>query len=374
MALKIKNFAENVAVDETMISPEIQQIDDIDSTVMADASTVDQVEAPVVTPEAPIVDSSTAVADTTTVDTPKPLEINEELIISYLRENRGIEASSLDDLLSPKPAVEVEEDPYIKELKGWRDRTGRPIQDWIKYSKNYDSVAPEEIAREYLQTKYPEFTPEEINAELMDYQPSEDDMDHEVSRKQREFKKLVIEGKNALKNLAVNLNQPSNEVLPVSVKQDLDLLNKFKAEYAKSQEGIKGYKAGIQDSVRSTKALPLTLSDNMKIDFILTEQDQKSLPSYIENIPHWKNADGSDNHQAIVSDAIKIKYFDKLIALAHEQGIEKGKEAILTEGSNSTVQTKTTPLGVNDGKGIKVDQTLDEYFGKSRTLKFGRKY
>jgi hypothetical protein len=146
-------------------------------------------------------------------------------------------------------------------------------------------------------------------------------------------------------------------------------LNQFKSEYSKSTENVKKYQSGIESVAKAVTALPLKLSDQLSIDFKLTDVDKKELPTYISQMSHWRNEDGSDNHGAIVSDAIKIKYFDKIVGLIYEQGLNAGKEQLLNETSNVKIQTRdnTVPTGE---KGIKVDQTLDQYFGSSNKLKF----
>ena len=59
-----------------------------------------------------------------------PEEVSEELILKRLSEKLGREVKSFDELTESKNPLD--KDPYLKGLADWREKTGRPIEDWIK--------------------------------------------------------------------------------------------------------------------------------------------------------------------------------------------------------------------------------------------------
>ena len=348
---------------EDAIQPPVETV--VDNTTES-TEPIQATDGEPVSPTEDNINTSSLTEDSSVQSEPVKPEVTDELVLSYLKD-KGIEVQSFDELTKPVAPV-AEEDPYIKELKAWRERTNRPIEDWVKF-QNLKTLKDDEVAREYLRQTYPDFTEAEINDELSEFLPNEYDSETEANKKAREFKKLVIQGKKTLESLAVEFQQPNKQALPVEVQKDLELLNQFKSEYSKSTENVKKYQSGIESVAKAVTALPLKLSDQLSIDFKLTDVDKKELPTYISQMSHWRNEDGSDNHGAIVSDAIKIKYFDKIVGLIYEQGLNAGKEQLLNETSNVKIQTRdnTVPTGE---KGIKVDQTLDQYFGSSNKLKF----
>ena len=379
MGLKVRDFTQ-IAKEDVIQINDVQDVDALDDSL---SPIEDVIQQPVETveptevetqitdgeshsPTEDIKSTSSLTEDSSVQSEPVKPEVTDELVLSYLKD-KGIEVQSFDELTKPVAPV-AEEDPYIKELKAWRERTNRPIEDWVKF-QNLKTLKDDEVAREYLRQTYPDFTEAEINDELSEFLPNEYDSETEANKKAREFKKLVIQGKKTLESLAVEFQQPNKQALPVEVQKDLELLNQFKSEYSKSTENVKKYQSGIESVAKAVTALPLKLSDQLSIDFKLTDVDKKELPTYISQMSHWRNEDGSDNHGAIVSDAIKIKYFDKIVGLIYEQGLNAGKEQLLNETSNVKIQTRDNAVPTGE-KSIKVDQTLDQYFGSSNKLKF----
>jgi len=379
MGLKVRDFTQ-IAKEDVIQINDVQDVDALDDSlspiedaIQQPVETVETTEVEIQetdgeshSPTEDIKSTSSLTEDSSVQSEPVKPEVTDELVLSYLKD-KGIEVQSFDELTKPVAPV-AEEDPYIKELKAWRERTNRPIEDWVKF-QNLKTLKDDEVAREYLRQTYPDFTEAEINDELSEFLPNEYDSETEANKKAREFKKLVIQGKKTLESLAVEFQQPNKQALPVEVQKDLELLNQFKSEYSKSTENVKKYQSGIESVAKAVTALPLKLSDQLSIDFKLTDVDKKELPTYISQMSHWRNEDGSDNHGAIVSDAIKIKYFDKIVGLIYEQGLNAGKEQLLNETSNVKIQTRDNAVPTGE-KSIKVDQTLDQYFGSSNKLKF----
>ena len=79
-------------------------------------------------------------------------------------------------------------------------------------------------------------------------------------------------------------------------------------------------------------------------------------------MPHWRNEDGSWNHQAVVNDAIKIKHFDDMLKLAYEQGLNSGKEELIAETKNITLDSVNNTPQPNSSAKVQIEG-LDDYLG-----------
>ena len=90
-------------------------------------------------------------------------------------------------------------------------------------------------------------------------------------------------------------------------------------------------------------------------------------------MPHWKKEDGSWNHESIVKDAVVIKHYKEMLALAFEQGLNSGKDDVIKQANNITL-AQPSPMSTGlDSKGIEVEG-FDDFIGNSgMKLKFGRK-
>ncbi len=295
-------------------------------------------------------------------------ELTKESALEFLSEALG-KNITLDDLVKEETISPLETDPYLKKFYEWRQKTGRSIEDFIKYQKDYSSMSDTDVAREFLQHEYPDFTKEEIDLELDNYLSSPDDLDDERKKKKLELKKLAIKGRNVLKELVSDLGEPITTELSPEVRENLELAQQIKEQYLKQQEFQNDYNEGILNSSKSVENLKLNLNDELTLDFKIADNIKEELPNVINTMPHWKNEDGTWNHKEVVNDAIKITQFDKIIKLVYEQGVSTGKESIIEDSQNSTL-SQPSPNGatINSGKGIEIEG-LDEYLGKGTSLR-----
>lgn len=288
--------------------------------------------------------------------------IDDESVLQYLNEKLGREVTSFEELSQTKVENPLDSDPYLKNLYEWRQKTGRPIEDWYKYQKDYNSLSDVEAARELLQHEYPTFTPDEIELELERFRPDELDDDREAALKNLELKKLATRGRDVLSKLKSELGEPTGNLNP-EIQEDLNLAKAVKETYAKEQQERKDYSDNIKLSSSKTENFEIKLNDDLAINFKIPEEGKRELPTLIDTMPHWKNEDGSWNHQSVVNDAIKIKYFDQMLKLAYEQGVNSGEDKIIKEAKNTNFNASDPIAQQNNNKNKVEIEGLDDYLG-----------
>ena len=96
---------------------------------------------------------------------PTVKEITEQDLFKALSEKLGKEVTSFEQLKQEPVQVEnpLESDPVLKSLYEFRKTTGRPVEDFLKYNKDYSKVSDLEVVREYLTNEFPDLTNEEIS-------------------------------------------------------------------------------------------------------------------------------------------------------------------------------------------------------------------
>lgn len=319
--------------------------------------------------------SLTSEPETPTSEEQSPVteELSDERVMAYLSEKLGREVNSFE-YLTPQEATEVEDpfkgDEQLKELAEWRERTGRPISDWAKYQKDYNSLDNESVVREYLQHKYPDFTPDEIALEMEEYLVNEDtDLENDIARKNLKLKKMAITAREELNQYRSTFNEPVERPATLSKEQQeaISFYEKYQKQTAKAQEQAEAYTAGIQTEASNVQSIPLQLDDETSIELKLSDSDRRSLPDLVTKMPHWYNEDGTYNHSAIVKDAAKIANFDKAVKLAFEQGVSKGIEK--EDKSSRNVDFSGARKGMPSHNDEIVIEGADS-FGRSG-LKFG---
>lgn len=342
-------------------SNEIQQTGQFDDKPVINEPAVSAVEdkSSLKTTSEPVVDNlnKPVVKDT-------PVEISDEQHLKYLSEKLGREVKSFDELTKTE-ANTLDTDPYLKKLAEWRDKTGRPIEDWIKFQKDYTTVPDIDVAREFLQVEFPELSAEDIELEISQkFLTSEDDLDRDIAIKNLELKKYVSKGRKELSKLVSDLGEANPANLTPEVKQDLEIAKEYKALIAKNEVDDKSYYDNIVSKASELKTIKLQLADDVALDFKLPENYSNEIVKTVQQAPHWKNADGSWNHEAIVRDAVVVQNMDKMLRLAYEQGKNSGADSIIQEAKNTTLgkQNSNDSAIVQGNKGAQIEG-LENYLG-----------
>lgn len=297
---------------------------------------------------------------------PAPIELTDELVGSYLSEKLG-KPFSFEDL-NKEPVNPLDSEPYLKEIYEWRNKTGRPVEDFFKFQKDYSQISDIDIVRENLQLEYPNATAEEINFEIKRLTPSEEDLEEDVTRKNWELKKLATKGRAKLEELKSNLSEPLPTSIPKEFQEKIKYAESIEQQIKESETIQQTYNQNIEKAALETSSIKLSVLDS-ELDFLIPEQNRKTLPQDISDMSHWKNPDGSFNHKAIVEDGIKIKYFNDILKVATEQAFNAGKDALIKESSNSTLGgAQTVPQPNPSSKGFTIEEPSSG-FKKKLTMK-----
>jgi hypothetical protein len=320
------------SVEPTAAEPDIQEVE-VPQEVIETAKADEIIE------ETEVIEPS--VRSLITDDEPEKVEdtvteVNDDLVIKYLSEKLG-KTISLEDLAKEPVENPLESDPYMKEVFEWRKKTGRPIEDFIKFQKDFSEVGDLDVAREFLQLEYPNSTKEEINLELKKFITSEDDLDDDIAEKNWELKKYATKGRTELEKLKVNLGEASTSSLPSELQEKISYADTLKSQIDSNKVMQSDYDNAIKKTALTVDKMTLKLGDDKTIDFLVSEDIRKSIPDTIAQMPHWTNEDGSWNHRAVVEDGLKIQNFDSMIKLAYEQGLNSGKDELIRETKNTNL-------------------------------------
>lgn len=141
-------------------------------------------------------------------------ELSEEKVLSYIGKRYNKEIKSFDDLMAErKEAVELPEDvsAYLK----YKQETGRGFEDFIKLNKDIDSIDPDTLLKEYLQSTQEGLDEDDIDT-LMDQYRYDEDLDDEST-----IKKIKIERKKAVAEAKKYFNaQKEKYRIPLESRQD----------------------------------------------------------------------------------------------------------------------------------------------------------
>lgn len=122
----------------------------------------------------------------------EPTELSEEQVLSYIGKRYGRDINSLEELNAAREeAQELPEDvaAYFK----YKKETGRGIEDYVKLQRDFDSMNPDALLREYLTiTEGEGLDAEDIDSLMEEYSFDEELDDEAVIKKAKLAKKKVI--------------------------------------------------------------------------------------------------------------------------------------------------------------------------------------
>lgn len=318
---------------------------------------------PTQTPESSLQDEPTPEPEPTPEEPVSEPEVNldDEAVAKYLSEKLGKEVTSLEDLVK-EPEDPFKGDEDLKALAEWRERTGRPLSDWAKFQKDYGAMSHEDVAREYLRYKYEDFTPEEIELELQQYLPGEDDLDNEAARKRLNLKKLAADGRRELGELRMELDKP----VPAKLSQDqltaIEYYQKAQEQQAQAQKVAQLNDKNLNKAIETTETLEIELDKDNSIEFKPRPEARKSLRDFMK-MPNWYNQDGTLNAQEVVKDSFFLQNRENIIQEAFKQGLAQGEAAIEKETNNVTLDGRKTAEGQAPQKSDIVIEGLEDMQG-----------
>lgn len=123
------------------------------------------------------------------------IEIEEEHVLSFIKNKFNKELTSVEDLLKEKePEIPYED---VNAFLKFKKETGRGIEDFMKLSLDYDKIDETALLLEYLKVQNPELSIEDINFELEEKYTFDADLDSESDIKRKEIarKKELVKAK-----------------------------------------------------------------------------------------------------------------------------------------------------------------------------------
>ena len=138
--------------------------------------------------------------------------LGETELLSIISERLGRDINSLDDL---KEAREEsgEMDSEVAAFFKYKKETGRGVKDFVQLNKDYDTMKPDNLIKEYLTATEEGLDEDDINAMMEDYNFDEDLDDEGAIRKIRLAKrKLLLKRRDTSKRLKKNTVFPLSQV------------------------------------------------------------------------------------------------------------------------------------------------------------------
>lgn len=300
-------------------------------------------------------------------------ELNEDIAFNFLKQSKGLEVESIDDLLKPREVNPYEDvlDEDDKAYLNFKKETGRSRKEFEALNSNLDEIPKIELARErvrketglnLLNEQIDEYIADELGIDLEDMRASDEiklaaytkSILEEKKAEQAKFR-TPIESKQATENKEQNSNKEeyvtldNGAVMPKSKYNEM--LNTRQQEILKAKEAV--------NSVTNSD-FKITIDDKgtqkeMNFTYEYSEEDKQSMVSIVSDIDgvintRYSSENGFD-HKRFVEDMqwSDPKFREKAINSLLHKAIAKNTEEILKERGNVNFTQDALPRQAKDG-------------------------
>ena len=286
-------------------------------------------------------------------------ELSEEQVLSYIGKRYNKQISSFDELMSErKESKELPED--VAAYLNFKKDTGRGFDDFVKLKKDYDSMDPNQLLREYLANTQKGLDKEDIDILMEEYSYDEElDDESKVKKTKIARKKAIAEAKDYFNSQKEKYKLPlesSESAISNAEKEEYEAYRQYTQQAKTLQEenerkrkwfdqkseevfskDFKGFEFSIDDKkivFSPGSAAELKKTQSTPLNFINKYLDESGL---------IKDAAGYHRALSIAMNPDKFaKYF-------YEQGLADATEDVLRKTKNINMSERRAPEVVNKG-------------------------
>jgi hypothetical protein len=298
--------------------------------------------------------------DTTEKESTQPSELNEEEVLSFIKNRYNKQINSVSDLLEErKESEELPED--VSAYFEYKKKTGRGIEDYVKLNRNFDDMPEDQLLTEYILATEEGLDKEDAEL-LMDDYSFDETLDDEVQVRKVKLarKKAIVKAKKFFNEQKEMYKQPLESSTGAfsedseeykSYKQYVEQAKTFEQEQARkvswfNQETDKVLNSefkGFNFTIGDTKVL---YNPGGSVDEIKKAQDtpMKFIGKYLDDQGLIKDAAGY--HKALAA-ALNPDRFAKFF---YEQGKSDATEDVNRKMKNINMTTRNAPEVTTKGK------------------------
>ena len=293
------------------------------------------------------------------------LELNDDNVLSYIKDRYNKDINSVDELFAEKEANEPLPDDVSAYLK-YKKETGRNIQDFYNLQKDYDSMDDNSVLANYYSN-----TEEGLDAiDIQDIIEDKFDFDEDIDEP-KDIKKIKLAKKRELAKAKKFLNEQKD-------KYKIPLESSGGGLSADQQENLNAYKSYIDESKttqeQNKKRYDYFLNKTNEVfnnefkgfDFKVGENNFTYKPGTADEVKNVQKDIGNfinkyTDEKGLMSDA---KGYHKALSVAmnpdkfaqyfYEQGVSNAVDNVTRKSKNINMDMRQAPQTVSkDGMKIR---------------------
>lgn len=293
------------------------------------------------------------------VQEPVEEDLSEEKVLSYIGKRYNKQINSFDELMAERQENEALPEDVAAYMK-YKKETGRGFEDFIKLKKDFETMDPDNLLKEYLAITQVGLDEDDIDSLMDDYRFDEDlDDESRIKKVKIAKKKVVAEAKRFF------TEQKEKYKLPLE-SSGLGVSQEEKEEFESYKQYTKEAKTMQEENDRKRKWFDQKSEEVFSKDFkgfefnindkkiSFTPGDAAELKRAQSNPMNFINKflDGSGlikdatGYHKSLSIAMNPEKFAKFF---YEQGLSDATEDVMRKTKNINMSERKTPEVINKG-------------------------
>jgi len=286
-------------------------------------------------------------------------ELTEEQVLSYIGKRYNKEINSFDDLVAERESNEQLPEDVAAYMKYKKD-TGRGFEDFLKLKKDFDTMNPDSLLKEYLAVTQVGLDDDDIDSLMDDYRYDEDvDDESKVKRVKITRKKAIAEAKRFFTEQKEKYKLPlesSGLGISQDEKEEFDAYKQYTQQSKTMQEENERKRKWFDQKTdevfsKDFKGFDFDINDK-KITF--SPGDSAELRKAQSNPMNFINKflddsglikDATGYHKSL-SIAMNPERFAKFF---YEQGLSDATEDVMRKTKNINMSERRAPEVINKG-------------------------
>ena len=293
------------------------------------------------------------------VQQPVEEELSEEKVLSYIGKRYNKQINSFDELIAERQESEPLPEDVAAYMK-YKKETGRGFEDFLKLKKDFDTMDPDNLLKEYLAITQESLDEDDIEALMDDYRYDEDiDDESKIKKVKIAKKKVVAEAKKffneqkekyklPLESSGIGISEGEKEEYNAykqyiqqskTIQEENDRKRKWfdqKSDEVFSKD-FKGFEFNIND-----KRITFSPGDSAELRK-LQSNPMNFINKFLDDSGLMKDATG---YHKSLSVAMNPEKFAKFF---YEQGLADATDDVLRKTKNINMSERRAPEVINKG-------------------------
>jgi len=308
----------------------------------------------------------------------KPIELDDQSILNYLKERRNVEVESLDVLLNndKEEAQPLPED--VAQFMKYKQETGRSVEDYARLQQDWSAMDDTNVLREYYKQEKPHLDAEEIDYLINEEFSFDSELDDEkdIKKKKIAYKEELYKARNYFEGMKEKYKAPleSREAeIPENYKEAFNFYNKYQEELDQESAMQKDRSRIFQEKTNALfndefKGFEFKVGDKKQVfkpnDVSKVKENQLDINNFFSQHLDEKGIvkDAASYHKALFA----ATNADALFQFAYEQGKADATDGLVKETKNIDMTVRSNAPTDTGGTKFRAVDSGDNFSFKIR--------